>query len=264
MKAVFFIVTVLLSMQLMSQEVDFRFFGLKIFVEDTSAARKFYSKSLGFKMKDSLGFPIITGEAFPIFFEKGKVHHESDYPESSRTGLVVYVDKLLPEIDRLRDKNVKIYDKLLERNGVGIAIPFEDNSGNVLGLMEVQVFDVGRFSGLKVYNCGVTISDMDKALGFYRDFLGFKEWSRNYLPAAIPLKNVDSSFAFMIHYEKGRNDNTSGYGDFPQMRLMFSVIDLEQAEAYFMQKGHKVYKLKDFILLQDPFGNWIEVHSNIN
>lgn len=245
------------------QEIsEVRFQGLKIFVTDLDEAKGFYQGILGFKVisnsKDQIE---MESNAWPIFLEIVKDRAISGYPKHARTGLSFQTHKLLPQINNFQKLGVTLYDSLLSRNGVGISIPFEDPFGNVLNIIEVQIQEVPRFNSLRVYNSGVTIKDMDAAVEFYERILGFEEWSRDYLPEALPLKHSDGSFAFMLHYEEGLKKNLTVYEGNSQIVFMMQTSDPEKLKTVFNKKKIP-YEVKGRkIICQDPEGNYIEIHG---
>ncbi|MEO1050999.1 MAG: VOC family protein [Bacteroidota bacterium] len=242
-----------------------KFHGLRVFVNSLESSLDFYQGTLGFEVKDKNESEVVlkTG-SWPIYLQKSNSQTTSDYPKVARTGLAIQTAKLLPRIDHFREQGIPFFDSLLQRNGVGISIPFEDPSGNVLNLIEVQIRQVPTFQGLKIYNTGVTISNMETATQFYEDILGFEEWSRAYLPAALPLKHADGSFAFMIHCKEGLTDSQRDYGTSPQMVLMFSTSDMATIKRH-LQNNEVVFKdLTDSIICQDPAGNFIEIIETSN
>ena len=259
------LLSLLFSTQIVfGQQASFRFHGLKIYVNDMRKAEKFYSDFLGFTIETNKESFIVTGQSFPIFIQKSQERSEVNYPLEARTSLALQVDKLLPAIDLLRANELTLYDTLLERNGVGIAIPFQDYSGNVMSFIEVQVFNSGPVDEIRTYNCGVTISDMDKASRFYLDILGFKEWSRGYLPAALPLKHKDGSFAFMIHKKEGLLPNSSQYAKAPQMSLLMTTADLKHAYEYLKKYKIEILNedIKQGLVCKDFEGNIVEIKEN--
>ncbi len=247
---------------LVQSQVDFKFHGLKIFTSDIAEATTFYSEVLGFEVVNSQAGIMLLNKVFPIYIEEADHLSANDYPQESRTGLTLHVNHLLPTVDALKKKNVSFYDTLLARNGVGIAIPFEDSSDNVISLMEVQIYDPGPLNGIQVYNTGIAISNMDSARYFYQKLLGFDDWSTNYLPDALPLKHKkDQTFAFMIHWKKGLKKSKKYFVSAPQMILMFEVENLKFAQEYLESMKVDVTKRGSRLICQDPEGNWIEIFS---
>ncbi len=240
-----------------------RFTGIKIFVHDLQTAQDFYTNHLNLefisKQEDQI---MLNTNTWPIILEKAKGKATGNYPNEARTGLSFQTYKLLPRIDDFRDQGVVLHDSLLSRNGVGISIPFEDPSGNVFTSIEVQIRPIEAFEGLQIYNTGVTISDMDAATHFYKNILGYEEWSRNYLPAALPLKHSDGSFAFMIHYKEGLKKNTSSYGKHSQIVLLMETDDLDPVKSKLEKENISFTSKNDRIVCRDPEGNYVEISTN--
>lgn len=241
------------------QETNFRFYGLKIIVRDLESSQRFYQDILNLDVVRVADGLKIDGQVFPIVIEEADTRNQQTYPQSARTGLTLQVQKLLPAIDELRAMKIPLYDTLLARNGVGISIPVQDPSGNVINLIEVQVYDPGKINGFKLYNTGVTISNMDSATVFYQSILGLEDWSRNYLPAALPLKHKDGSFAFMIHNKAGLKNNEQAFDRWPQMHLILTTTHLKQARAYLESSGIEITEKDDRLICQDYEGNWLEI-----
>ncbi|MCE7992181.1 MAG: VOC family protein [Roseivirga sp.] len=243
---------------------NLRLEGVRIWVDDLSAAKRFYTEILGFEADsrgtDPMSILIHTGST-PIYLSKAKLSSKAIYGQHIRTGLTLQVPKLLPAIDQLREAGIRVEETQLQRNGVGISIPFRDASGNLLSLMEVQIRPVAPFTGFKVYNSGITTSDMEKAIAFYEHKLGFKEWSGDYLPAALPLKHSDNSFAFMLHEKPGLERLELRYGVDSNLNLVFSISDLSLVKNHLNTLGIKVHPSisSDGLVFEDPFGNHCEV-----
>ncbi|MEP5610963.1 MAG: VOC family protein [Cyclobacteriaceae bacterium] len=242
---------------------EIKFAGVKIFVTDLQIAEDFYTNNLGLQVsaRNAKEVELKTNQ-WPITLALAKERSADGYPSNARTGLSFQTHKLLPQIDNFRKMGVKLHDSLLSRNGVGISIPFEDPFGNVMTILEVQIRDVERFEGVKVYNTGVTIADMDAATAFYEGVLGFEEWSRDYLPDALPLKHFDGSFAFMIHYKKGLKKNPAMYGKNSQIVLVMSTSNLDDVKSKLKSKGIQFESKKDRIIIQDQEGNLTEIEGS--
>ncbi|WP_420317350.1 VOC family protein [Ekhidna sp.] len=257
--AIFLLIRAFTHPMFSQDKPTFRHHGIRVFSSDIEASRRFY--------KEVLGIGIIAenesaSDAFPIYLTRASESSVSNYPLGARTGLSIQTHKLLPGIDHLRSRNVSLYDTLLQRNGVGISIPFKDPSGHVLSLIEVQIRKIPAFEGYKVYNTGVTISDMEKVSAFYLDILGFDEWSRNYLPEALPLKHTDGTFAFMIHQKGNLKRNPLEYGD-AQMVLLFETSNLNDTREYLKEQGVLFKEIGDKVICKDPEGNAIEIFESV-
>ncbi len=239
---------------------EFEVHGVKIFVDDLTIAEKFYSKDLGFKViKRNKSRLILETNTYPVYLQLAKQIVDRDLHKESYIGLSFQVTKLLPAIDELRASGIHVQDSLLSRNGVGIDIPFHDPTGNILNLIEVQIRDIPEFNRYRVYNSGAVVNDMIGAENFYKGDLGFLDWSRDYLPDALPLMHKDGSFAFMLHQKKGLIRNTASYGTGPQIVLMFEVSNFDETIKYFKQNNIPFQKLEKLLVLKDPEGNHSEI-----
>lgn len=262
MKVILNTVLILLVWMGYTQDPEFRFEGIQLNVADLEQAHSYYRDVLGLEVERSSKAITVSGHAVPIVIKKAPQVNENVYPFESRLNVTFQVNKLLPAIDRLRKKGVQFYDSLLVRNGVGISIPFQDPFGNVLSLIEVQVVSTPPFQRLQVYNMGVTLSEFQKAISFYKDVLGFQEWTRNYLPNALPMKHRDGSFAFMLHFKKDLRPSKQRHHGAPGMILQLSCKDLSRAKTY-LQSCQIPLELSDHSLIcRDPQGNWVEIIQN--
>lgn len=234
--------------------------GLKVYVDDLARAEKFYVDFLGFKLlKKERSLLILETNTYPIHIALSQARIDRDIPAQSHTGMSLLVHKLLPSIEVFRSYGYKVYDSLLSRNGVGIDVPIEDPSGNFLHLIEVQIREVPPFEGFRVYNSGLVVSDISKAEEFYIDKLGFEAWSRSYLPDALPLKHNDGSFAFMLHQDTSLTRNTATYGVAPQLNLIFTTPDLEDAKKALLESNIEYVDQEDKLLVKDTYQNLIEI-----
>jgi catechol 2,3-dioxygenase-like lactoylglutathione lyase family enzyme len=241
-----------------------RFEGLRIWVNDLEAAKAFYTEVLGLAIatedQDKKMLKLNTRPVV-LYLSEAENNSSSLYGKHSRTSLTLQVPALLPAIDRLRKAGVALEELELQRNGVGISIPFKDPAGNLLSIIEVQVRPVTPFKGFKIYNAGITTSAMEEAIQFYVAQLGFEEWSRDYLPAAMPLKHPDDSFAFMLHAKPGLTVPHISYGQDSDMNLIFSTNDLKALERYLNKAGisTRTATTSAGFIFKDPFGNHCEV-----
>lgn len=245
-----------------------RFDGLTIWVDDLSSASGFYSELLGFETAASDDcndcFRLKTG-SWDIIVKKADNQNRFVYRRDSRISLTLQVPQLLPAIDKLRKKGVKFEENELQRNKVGISIPLKDPAGNILNLMEVQVSETPAFEGFKLYNTGITSSDMKAAMEFYIEKLGFSEMTRNYLPTAMPLKHHDNSFAFMLHEKAGLSRVDHTYSIDSQMNLRFATRRWDTVKQQLKKMGISIRKGSDSDVLyfEDPFGNYCEVIKSL-
>lgn len=242
------------------EKPEIKMHGLKIFVDDLDEAEKFYSKHLGFKViKRNKSQLVLETNTYPIYLELAKQTIARNLQMESHIELSFQVNKLLPAIDQFRESGINVCDSLLSRNGVGIDIPVLDPAGNIVNLIEVQISDIPEFKGYRVYNSGAVVNNMIEAENFYKGYLGFLDWSRNYLPDALPLKHKDESFAFMLHQKNELVNNTAPYGTCPQIVFVFSVSNFDQTLKYFKQNNIPFAKFEKSLILKDKEGNYSEI-----
>jgi len=264
MKALLLPFVLFLNLSIQAQDhLSIKYHGVKIFVDDLNAAEDFYVRFLGFEKlsRDETHIKLKTN-TFPLYLERSLPSGTGDPLKRARAGIAIQVGKLLPAIDQCRSSGIRLIDTLLSRNGVGIAIPIQDPSGNILHLIEVQVMDVSAFEGFRIYNSGVTVNNMEKAEAFYKGILGFQDWSRNYLPQALPLKHQDGGFAFMLHQQEGLLPYSSEYGANKQQVLVFEVPDLNQLKPHFENKRISYHEKNGILIVRDPEGNHLNFLEN--
>lgn len=234
--------------------------GVKVFVNDLSKAKGFYTSFLGLEevSNGAHGMELSTGQ-YPIYLVRSQKHISRDLHVESHYGISFLVSKLMSAIDQARNEGHQLYDTMLSRNGVGIHIPISDPSGNLLHLMEVQVRKIPKFEGFRLYNSGSTLNDMPAAEIFYKKHLGFEDWSRDYLPDALPLRHSDGSFAFMLHENKELSLSTYQYGTSPGVVLMLEANNLEDLVSYLNEQNIKYEKQEDMVLIKDSNQNIIEI-----
>ncbi len=115
--------------------------------------------------------------------------------------------------------------------------------------------------------CSISVPDMDKALAFYGDILGFEESSRAGYPPLISLRVPGGSLT-LDHDVK--ESAATRFGDTAWAGFAFEVSDINEAMAVLRKRGLRfledaptrngpVYSLH----AHDPFGNVIEIIQHI-
>lgn len=241
--------------------------GVMIWVDDLETARAFYVDLLGFQLKDQSSEEndlTLTSRGLNLYLKLSKQQKKWSYDRDARTALTIQVAQLLPAIDQLRKAGIHFEETQLQRNGVGVSIPLHDPAGNLLSLMEVQTREVAAFEGFRIYNLGITSAEMESAMAFYIQKLGFEAWSLDYLPAALPLKHGSGSFAFMLHEKKGLVKKESAYGIENDLQLVFSCNNLKETRQGLDAKGIKATAStwNEALVFRDPFGNFLHIKQN--
>ena len=239
---------------------DLRIHGVKIFVSDLDVAKQFYTSFLRLEEvgNGTHGMELSTGQ-YPIYLAHSNKHIPRSIHLESHYAMSFLVSKLMPAIDEARDASYQLYDTMLSRNGVGIHILISDPSGNMLHLMGVQIRAIPKFEGFRLYNSGSILNDVPAAETFYKEHVGFKDWSGDYLPNALPLKHADGSFAFMLHENKELAPSTYQYGLSPGTALMLETNNLKSLVSYLNSQSIKYEKQEDAILIRDWNENTTEI-----
>lgn len=238
--------------------------GIMIWVDDLDKAENFYKEILGFQ--PAVAEPITNGltlnsHGMTIYLATAGKHQKMIYEQDVRTAITIEVPKLLPAIDQLRNAGLEFEENHLQRNGVGISIPLHDPAGNLLNLIEVQNHAVAPFESFRVYNLGITSSGLDAARAFYIEKLGFEAWSFDYLPAALPLKHANGSFAFMLHKKVGLSNRNPAYGQVNDTQLVFHCADLELTSKQLESAGIETLAENEGLVCRDPFGNYFHIRQ---
>ncbi len=239
---------------------DLKIHGVKIFVKDLGHASEFYSTFLGLSIeaKNDKSVKLNTGQ-YPLYLVESERYVPRNVLSESHYGISFLTQKLLPAIDMARKSGIQLYDTLLSRNGIGIHIPMSDPSGNLLHMMEVQVREMADFEGFRLYNSGTTTNNMASAEEFYTQQLGFEDWSRDYLPDALPLKHQDQTFAFMLHQNKSLVSSTYEYGTSPGVVLILETKDIKAITLYLDSNNISFSVQNDTVLITDNSNNVIEI-----
>src|SRR5215207_6377574 len=111
-------------------------------------------------------------------------------------------------------------------------------------------------NSLRAWALKINVEEMDRALSFYVEKLGFEVADRSGYPREVVLKTADSfrlilnkvgrlqadgTFAFMIHYRPGVAPIESRYpAAAPFVTLVFAAHDLARAFAALKRAGVKV------------------------
>lgn len=242
-----------------NHQPEIKFKGVEVRSVNLEEAVEFYSGKLGFNIKDknfSAGEILLVDETMDFRLKQVLKPNKINYATQSYANIAFQVNTLLPAIDKLREQGIKFEEDKLLRNGIGIGIPFFDPSGNRHFLVEQQVRQTPEFKGIKIYNVGFKVPDINEARKFYVEKLGFEVYSENYLPAALPLKHKAGSLAFMLHFDGTVSNSRNTDPDESQTVLVFESSDLERTVEYLKDQDVtfiSFYKLK--AVFSDPFGN---------
>lgn len=240
-------------------KLELKVHGVQINVTNIENAIDFYSGIIGFEIvQKSNEFVELRNDGIALYLNKTNKKREVKYKIESQTILVLHVNNLDKSINQLTEKGV-IFIEGKNENGVGYSAKFKDPFGNVLSILEQSKFPVPVFKEPKIYNVGYYLPNMDEAKEFYCEKLNFTVRSNVYLPAALPLNQQDSIFAFMLHYRKVQPtmltpDDTQTLIVFETKSLKRTTTHIKRNEIDIIKKAVKSsFKTKQ-LFIKDPFG----------
>ncbi len=251
--------------------------GIKIKVTDLQESLTFYRDLLGFAVLSDEHKPAtitLDGGGLPIILEPTTRPAQAGYPEASQTSLSLETYDLAATMAHLKAREVAFlqdppipYGRNEEGTPLGLTTKFEDPSGNIISLVEQQFRRGDAFSGIRIYNAGFYLPDIEKARTFYCDLLGFVALTEQYYPN-IPLGYTDHAFAFMLHGQAQIQHAAAVYPETAQLLLVFSTSDLGKAAKLLDKQGvivldetPRTLAGERYIAFQDPFGNVSEVYE---
>lgn len=250
---------------LFAQEIQT--YGVKINVMDLDKAEDFYQGILGFD---------VTSREKEFIFLKSKNNDKlilhlvknllPEVDKESRAGLTLQVNDIDSAVTRLKNAGVDFGAFQKRKEGVGYAIFINDPFGTRISLMHQTIVKVPQFSEPQFYNYGFLISDMNKAIDFYCNKLGFVQRSQKYLPLDMPLGNSSNQFAFMLHFREGTEAIHHNTTDTQHIVLQFRTSDLsstmkslKEKGVEFLEKSPRESAAGKSISFYDPFGYLSEI-----
>ena len=145
------------------------------------------------------------------------------------------------------------------RSAVGRYATFLDPSGNQHNIKQLDSPDE-PIDSPRVYDVGISVTDMTKAADFYANALGFEELTRKYYPPVVPMKQRGCTF--FILSEDSKTKAPYEYGERAHTGLAFAVEDIEESIKRLHDKGIRFLHDKvqssgnvRYIAFNDPFGN---------
>lgn len=258
-----------------AEKLDLRVDRVTIKVTDMDQALTFYRDVLGFAVLSEAPYPervALKSEGLPLVLERARRLVPANHPEVTQTKLSLESADLLATMARLRERGVVFlqdppqpYGRNQEGVPLGIATRFRDPFGHEYSIVEQQRHRGDAFSGIRVYNTGFYVPDVEAALAFYRDRLGFAVLTEQYYPN-IPMGDAGGALAFMLHEFPEMRKADLTYPDDTQLLLVFTTQDLGASMQKLRRKG--VAFLDDVprpvaegrvVAFRDPFGNVAEL-----
>ena len=117
-------------------------------------------------------------------------------------------------------------------------------------------------TNIKIYGVKIKISDMDQALSFYHNKMGFEISNRNNYPNQVELKN-DSELKLFLSlskdkYQHSENNEERVSVTFQSNNLLQTIKNLKAKDVNFLSIDPFIVGVGIAIKFRDPFGN---VHS---
>lgn len=249
--------------------------GVKVKVTDLDEALAFYRDALGFPVVSAPSFRTtvtLDGTVLPLTLEQVTRPARAGFPELTQVSLSLQTSDLEATMARLRARGVVFMQDPPEPYGVndqgvplGLATKFKDPSGNVLSMVEQQRDPEDAFDGIRVYNAGYYLPDVEVARVFYCGRLGFKALTESYYPN-IPLGHGDGPEYFMLHENKQTRPVERAYPDEAQLVMVFTTDDLTAAMAALRARGVAFLDEEPregadgrYVAFRGPFGNVSEL-----
>lgn len=205
--------------------------GLKIYVRNIPEAKKFYSTILGFPVIKETKAEIVlkSGGKYSLTLVLYKGKTKPNEGAWNNISFAIQTANLDSAFHYLKSRDVVFLKQEKRKEGVGYSYHMYDPFNNSMSLMEITVGRKELFSGPRMYNFGLYVSDIETSRKLFCDQLGFVTRSTKYLPSDMPLGHFDSSFAFMLHAnrEEFQPVNTESNDTRQQsFVIVFTTVDL--------------------------------------
>lgn len=238
--------------------------AVQINVTDIDAAIDFYTKTLGLTILSKAYYPQVVslrdqGGHILLYSVKKQADQKT---REYRTIVNFQVASLAETTKKLNAAGSDIISKSLEKNAIGHHLVVADPSGNVLHLMELDE-QFGTIEETKLFNIGIHVNDLDKAIDFYESKLGMKVMTHKYWPPILPL--ICEGIEVVLH--QSDKIQPTEYPNATGAFLILESDDLAKSVAQLTDKGLS-FEYDDIIkhapvgkytAVRDPFGSVIEL-----
>ncbi|MFG0307105.1 MAG: DUF6265 family protein [Phycisphaerales bacterium JB040] len=199
-------------------------------------------------MDDAGKYVVITPSERKVSVAKGDCY----------TRINFVVPDLEAAVARLEGSGVTIDER--DTSAVGAYITVRDPSGNPLnvkGPLPEEPVDSAR-----IYNVGITVSDMAVARAFYEDVLGFEAFIEDYYPPVVPMR-TGTGFMFILSDRDGERPAPYDHAADAWAGLAFETADLRSAIETLSDAGVRFCYTEPIdrdspvwiVEFEDPFGN---------
>ncbi|MEM6647479.1 MAG: VOC family protein [Bacteroidota bacterium] len=244
---------------------------VRLRVHDVDAAAAFYTDVLGFERDTAPCGPGrigLKGAMLPLVLEEADGPLPPLSEATPRTKVTLEAYDLHATMARLKGEGVAFtidppvpFGVNAAGEPLGLATRFQDPMGHEFSIVEEPQEGAAPFDGIRVYNAGFDVPDVEAAQTFYTDALGFEVLSDEYLPN-VPMQHTDGSFAFMLHGHTDLGPAPTIQPDEAAVMMVFSTADLAQTVSALQQRGVDVLindAVSSVVTFQDPFGNVVQV-----
>ncbi len=239
--------------------------GLVVRVDGIDSALSFYRDVAGFDVVDRTRYPdLVELRSGPVALVLRKVAHpvHHRFPGVAEAHLNLEVESLAATLADLRRRSVPELAAEPLKAVIGPNMPILDPAGNILYVIEL--YDrAGPLPRPRVFNYGITVTEMAKARSFYEGVLGFRVFSEEYYPPVIPF--VRSGALSVVLHESADEVGAAPAPDRAQMNLLFQVVDLDATLKRLAAAGVEIRRpmptlaplapLGPYAEIVDPFGN---------
>jgi catechol 2,3-dioxygenase-like lactoylglutathione lyase family enzyme len=236
--------------------------GVMVRVVDLDQALEFYREVAGFETvqadRAAGRAELVNGEV-KLWLLKVETPVRHDLPGPSEAHLNLQIEKIDATLADLARRGVR---RLLDQpavEGIGPNMPIADPSGNLLYVIQLndqmrqQMGPSGPLPRPRVFNYGITVSDMAAARKFYEGLLGFQVATEKFYPPVIPY--LPAGVLQVVLHESATKAAAPPSPDTAQMNLVLEVDDLAAARRDLEARGGTLRASGARVELLDPFGN---------
>lgn len=212
--------------------------GVLIKAADFDAAAAFYSEALDLPVRSESDGWIEFDVGTPFRLTQAAITNPS-LEARARTSLVFHTTSLDETRARWEAAGVTVTSPQPNVNGVGRDIRFTDPEGNSMSVMELADQPDGLAAdGRQIYNYGFTFNDVTEERALFSS-LGFPALTERYFPPALPLRDQNGGFGFMLHQNPGVAPGDLQGPDSSGLVVVFQSSDLEAVQAALVEAGHE-------------------------
>jgi predicted enzyme related to lactoylglutathione lyase len=242
--------------------------AIRLGVNDLKSSVEFYSKHLGWESAgnfSSLQYAMLENHGVMLVLTPVQ-SAVSIGEQHCHTRINFAVDDLDETMMNMKAAGVRFIAE--KRSAVGRYATFLDPSGNQHNIKQLDQPDE-PIDSPRVYDVGISVTDMTKAADFYANVLGFEELTRKYYPPVVPMKQQGCTF--FILSEDAKHSAPYKYGESAHAGLAFAVQDIDESIKQLHDKGVRFLQDKvqsagnvRYIAFADPFGNVHELITHTN